>query len=258
MKYNILEPEKTSEEDFELAKSLGYMFDKAEQTHEEAMRCAFEELNKCKKIKTTNLFLASLSSARLEWRIGLAAFAIMRVFPKHDLKSNGINCLICPSTPKSMVDFSFINSIRFGEGGLITGSIYHLAFILKQHNNLPNVEPLKQDFEIFKSIIETIKSAKANDGPSETQKRIGKTKGFKSNKEQRKVLLETLGYCSILETYEHIGFLNQYTNLGSAPRSRHSSDWLYPVDWWKGKDGVNKEALKNWFGEYKELQDLIK
>ncbi|GMX65755.1 hypothetical protein Elgi_50260 [Paenibacillus elgii] len=47
-----------------------------------------------------------------------------------------------------------------------------------------------------------------------------------------------------------MGFL---TNLGLAPRFRHSSDWLYPVDWWKGEDGINKEALQFWCGEYPEL-----
>ena len=38
---------------------------------------------------------------------------------------------------------------------------------------------------------------------------------------------------------------------------KHSSDWLYPVDWWKGRDGINQDALKFWFGEYEDLQSLF-
>jgi hypothetical protein len=46
-------------------------------------------------------------------------------------------------------------------------------------------------------------------------------------------------------------------NLGLASRSKHSSDWLYPVDFWRGKDRVNQEALKYWFGDYDELRSLF-
>lgn len=74
--------------------------------------------------------------------------------------------------------------------------------------------------------------------------------------DKKKALLETLGYCSILETNEHKGFLKKYTNLASAPRKTHSSDWNYPVDFWLGKDGINKDAFKFWFGEYKELEQF--
>ena len=59
-----------------------------------------------------------------------------------------------------------------------------------------------------------------------------------------------------LEINEHKGFLKKYTNLASAPRKTHSSDWNYPVDFWLGKDGINKDAFKFWFGEYKELLPL--
>jgi len=256
LKYNLLEPNNTSESDFQYAKEAGYMFDRAEQTHDEAVEYAFQEFNKCKKKHITNMFLSSLSSARLDWRSGLPAYAIMRMFPNHTLESNGAYCLICPSFHKELVDFSFINLVRFRVGGLINGRIYYVAFILKQHNTLSDVEPCKKDFDIFKSIIEIIKNAESSDGPAKLQKKLRNIEGFKSTEEQRKAILETLGFCSILETEKHKGFLYQYTNLGLAPRFRHSSDWLYPVDWWKGKDGINQEALEFWFGEYEELQGL--
>ncbi|WP_053483838.1 hypothetical protein [Lysinibacillus sp. FJAT-14745] len=255
--YDLLHPDKTSEEDFQFAKDAGYMFDSITQTHDETIEFAFQELNKCKKKNMTDLFLSSLSSGRLDWRIGLSAYNILKVFPKHSVETNGVNCIICSSKPYELVDFSFINSIRFKIGGIISGRIYHLAFILQQHNKLPYVTPSIKDFDIFQSIIEIIRNAERNDTPSKVQKKIRKIEGFKSNEEQRKALLETLGFCSILETEEHKGFLHQFTNLGLAPGSRHSSDWLYPVDWWKGRDGINQDALKFWFGGYEELQNLF-
>ncbi|RTQ92858.1 hypothetical protein [Lysinibacillus telephonicus] len=257
LNYSLLNPEKTLEEDFQYAKTAGYMFDKIEQTHNEAIENAITELKQCSKRFTVDLFLASLSNQHLDWRSGLPVYVIMKQFPIHDFKSDFISCEICGNNPDSLVDLTFVNKIRFGIGGIISGNIYDFSFILQQHNKLPHVKPTKKDFDIFKFIIEIIRNAETNDTPSKVQKKIGKIKGFKSNEEQRKALLETLGFCSILETEEHKGFLHQFINLGLAPRSRHSSDWLYPVDWWKGKDGINEDALKYWFGEYEELQDLF-
>jgi len=42
--------------------------------------------------------------------------------------------------------------------------------MLKQHNLLPNTEPLRKDFDIFKAIIDIIKNAESNDRPSIVQR----------------------------------------------------------------------------------------
>lgn len=116
---------------------------------------------------------------------------------------------------------------------------------------MENVLPNEDDINIFLQILRYIQEIDYN----ETIKRgitslISKIKGFETNLFELQLLLETLGYCSILETKEHKGLLHQYTNLSIAPRKRHSSDWHYPVDFWTGKDGINKKALDYWFGRY--------
>jgi hypothetical protein len=259
LKYNLLEPNKTSKEDYLYAKDAGYMFECAKQTHDEAMVYAFQELAKCKKKHMTNLFLSSLSTARMDWRAGLSAYTVVRILPKHQLVSNGINCRVCPTFNNRIVDYSAINKTRYEIGGLDNygGNLYDWVFMLRQHNMLPDKEPIKKDYEIFKAIIEIVKNADSNDGPSKIQKKLIDIEGFKSNKWQRGSLLETLGFCSILETAEHKGLLHQYVNLGLAPSFRHSSFWAYPIDWWKGKDGINQEALSFWFGDYEELGCLF-
>ncbi|GAB0168347.1 hypothetical protein LSPCS325_17840 [Lysinibacillus sp. CTST325] len=257
LNYSLLNPEKTSEEDFQYAKTAGYTFDKILQTHNEAIENAMFEMRKCNKGFAVDLFLASLSTQRLDWRSGLPVFVIMRQFPTHNFKSDFISCEKCANNAEDLVDLTFINKIRFGHGGVISGNIYDFSFILQQHNKLPHIKPTKKDFDIFQFIIEIIRNTESNDTPFKVQKKIRKIEGFKSNEEQRKALLETLGFCSILETEEHKGFLHQFINLGLAPRSRYSSDWLYPFDWWKGSDGINQNALKFWFGGYEELQSLF-
>ena len=252
--YDVLEPNETSREDFEYAKSEGYMFDNENQNHDNAVEIAFKELNSCNKKQITNLFLASLSTHNLDWRIGLSAFAVMQTFPRHTFESRGNGyCEICGSEKQSEVDLNFINQVRYTCGGIIGYEIYDFAFLLSQQNNLTDITPTDEDFRIFNEIITLIVTSSNDETPTSLQRKLRTVKDFKSNEEERRCLLATLGFCSILETEEHKGFLTAFTNLGLSPRKSRSSDWLYPVDWWKGKDGINKDAFDFWFGQYKKI-----
>ena len=255
--YNLLEPSKTSDDDFQYAKSKGYMFEPLKQSHDEALEMAFSEFSKCTKKNVTDLFLASLSTHRLEWRAGLPAYAYMRACPKHQYQRDlsDFCCKLCATIKEQIVDFSYINKMIFGYGGFVTDPVLKdVAFMLKQHNKLEVIEPTAQDFKIFNSILQILKNAEADDSPSKIQKKLRTIKGFKSVEYQRRILLETLGYCSILETEKHKGLLHKqnFRNFGLGPH-RPRSDWHYPVGWWKGKDGVNQAALEFWFGEYTEV-----
>ena len=258
--YDVLAPKETSAEDFHYAKGAGYMFDNIEQTHDEAIEIAFQELEKCDKKQITNLFLASLSTHNLDWRIGLPTFAIMQTFPKHTFAHYANKdfdqtvCKICCSEKSTTVDLNFINQCRFSVGGIIGDEIYDFAFLLEQQNKLSDLKPTAEDFRIFNEITNLILQCPDDEKPNSLQKKLKTVKGFKSNEVERRGLLETLGFCSILETEKHKGFLSTFTKLGLAPSNGRSSDWKYPVDWWKGKDKINKMAYNFWFGDYNELR----
>jgi len=70
-------------------------------------------------------------------------------------------------------------------------------------------------------------------------------------------LLEIMGYLSILHTEKYRGSFYEF-NEGCTPRSSRSSDWNYPVDFWRGKNGIDKIAFQYWFGEYDELEKFWK
>ncbi|WP_347986283.1 hypothetical protein [Methylomonas sp. AM2-LC] len=253
-KYNLLKPDATSPEDFLLAQQKGLMFDKVNVFHDEAVNKCFDSFSNARKQHFTNLFLVSLSQNRLDYRSGLAAFAIMQSFPNHAFAgTNPDCCIICSYPPNREVSFSAINQFRFLCGGLYSAKPTEIYFFLDQHNALTDIYPSAVDFEIFLEILQVIKSVDDTCTVTTLQKILNKLPSFRSTKEQIKYFLETLGYCGILETANHPGLLHQYVNLGLAPRKTHSSDWKYPVDFWTGKDGINLEALQFWFGAYKEL-----
>lgn len=252
--------------EFELAKKEGILFDSIEITHNECIEKIFNIDNICSKESYIKLFLASLSTNYLDWRCGLSVYAIMQTFPQHKFTianpkevSHNPPCSICSNLEVTKEDFALANQVRFTWGGLLSHALKFYQFYLREHKKLDFAEPTKEDLNIFSAIMEIIVNAGEKDkAKKEIESKIGKIKNFKSNKEQRKVLLETLGYCSIMETVDHEGSLTKFTNLGNAPRTTINSDWEYPVDFWLGKDGINKKAFEFWFGDYPELEKFWK
>ncbi|MEC0090827.1 hypothetical protein [Paenibacillus macquariensis] len=249
------------------------MQEKLENTHAMWNDKLFEEYKQCVKEKVVASFIGSFSSNKPELRSALSVFAVMQTFPDHpfvirdtqDLRRES-PCGICSTAygyPKELDEKEIeMLTMCLNAGGLIGHRLSDYYYYLHHFNTnkeMENIQVNEQDILIFSEIIDIILKADENETlKKEVQKNIGKIKGFKAKTEERQVLLETLGYCSILETPKYKGLLKEYINLAVAPRKTHSSDWNYPVDFWLGKDGINKEAFKFWFGNYKQLERFWK
>ena len=61
------------------------MFDNIKMTHDEGISWLLRMREQVSQEKITDLFIASLSTRRLDLRSGLAAFATARHFPDHKL-----------------------------------------------------------------------------------------------------------------------------------------------------------------------------
>lgn len=249
------------------------MQEELENVHDMWNDKLFLEYKKCVKGKVVESFMNSFSSNRPELRSALPVFAIMQTFPNHkfvlrdnqDLKRES-PCGICSTAygyPKELNEKKLETLLMcINTGGLIGHDLpyyYHYLHFFNGNADVNDIKVNEEDIRIFSEILDILLNIEENDTlKKEVIKSIGKIKGFKTKPEQRQVLLETLGYCSILETEKYKGLLKEYTNLAVAPRKTHSSDWNYPVDFWLGKDGINKEAFKFWFGDYKELEKYWK
>ncbi len=262
LSYNLLAPHSVSDGDFTYAKQAGLLFDLEIQEHDTILRKILLECEKFNKTHTTNLFLSSLSTQSLDWRVGLSTYAIAQSIPQHSFtafsQQNQFTCTICCSAPQIEVNRSFLNFARFSTGGTAGLHVYDLYFNMQQHNLLANVLPTEKDYRLFIDIMTVFFEAQADEVPAKLDKKIKKIDGFKSSEEQRRSLIETLGYCSVLDTEKYPGFLKRFTNICQAPRKSRSSDWHYPADWWTGKDGINKLAFKHWFGTYPQLEKFWK
>lgn len=223
-------------------------------THDEIIYNLFAEYSKVSKRNVVGLFLSSLSSRKLLWRIGLPIIAIMKTFPLHLFHSHGEEmssdispCQVCGNFEKLYETEEEVNDFLDG-GGLLTHSLCDYYFGLKAINQIATSTPQKIDVVIFRDIISCISQSSGT--IRMVEKKIKSIPNFKSNAEERRLLLETLGYCGILCPTKHSSPYTGYVCLNNAPRSRYSSDWNYPADLWTGSDGINYVALNFWFEDY--------
>lgn len=180
-------------------------------------------------------------------------------------------CLICSSCFEKDIEKYPFNP----EYGVHESNVFHMVECLQQENResisfVYNDKQQKDGLNILEEVFDTITSVQESDGIRYVYKLLKKTEFFKHWKQEEKRigvefyaelalqhLLEIMGYLSILHTEKYRGSFYEF-NEGITPRSSRSSDWNYPVDFWRGKNGIDKIAFQYWFGEYKELEKFWK
>lgn len=235
-----------SRQDFEYAKNLGYMFDEQQLSHDEILIWLNKSLKSVHLEDVSNAFLASLSTRRLDLRSGVGSFSIALCFPAH--KFCGKNyCNICGAIKKSYkIDLNLLNFERHKWGGIRHLNPEYIAFDLECFARLDKVAPKKEDFGIMSQIIEVIKQCDNDTKPNDLEKKLKKV--FQSNKDERRVLIEILAYCGILNPKGYDSFFDKFINYSDRQiPSVAKIDWTYPICWWKGIDGINQDALNYYF-----------
>lgn len=258
----------SSIENFELAKKEGLMFDNIHLTHNEAVDWLFEELKGITREQVVKNFIASLSTRNLAHRSTLSAFAVAITFEHHNFESSKIefSCPICGDfgqfvngTSTLKRDLNIINQTRLSFGGLGQTSIScpdTIAFTLRESKKLIDIEPTKADYKILKSTLDLLQSSEPNDSASSLEKKIGQQKTLKSSKKERIGLLETLSTIGVFDHEDKFGFFNNgFQAAGTRslrPNGASKNDWGYPIIFWSGKHGLNRDAIIHWFGNYIE------
>lgn len=235
-------------EELDYAKAAGIMFEPQKISHDDVM----EKLNTL--IPTLSLedvasqFIASLSSRRLDLRSALGSFVVGRHILDHHFSGKENHCAYCggSNTKERFEDLNVLNFERFKWGGVRHLDPLYIAFDLEQFSKTDRLTPTTEDYEILTTIFSIVSQLPAEAKVRDLEKALSKV--VKSNKEEREVLLQILGFCSILSTDHHPGFINTFIPFDEREEPPHSkNDWSYPVCWWKGKDGLNKAAVKTVF-----------
>lgn len=188
------------------------------------------------------------------------SFHNMDKHKQQEIMSNGISspCHICSSS------FSYPIEAEFGKN-----NIYSMLQCLRADNQSDTIDKSSiavESLEILYSILSTLLQAKDDDNIRTIFKKLKKQEFFKSWKKSLDMvtaeewlqdILEILGWLGILHTEKHKGAFYEYYNYGNPQLSTHNSDWDYPVDFWRGKDGLDKEALMFWFEGYPKINEIL-
>jgi hypothetical protein len=235
--------------DFAYAKNAGVAFDPVRLSHDEVVRRAIAARDSVQTRDVADAFLASLSSRRLEWRSSLATFSLLQHFPNHTFLEREHRCSVCGAYnhPDFLEDLSVLNFERYKWGGVRHDQPLYAAFDLERFVTEERPVPGTEDIKVFHRVIAAIDSA-----PKETtsaQLGVHLAKVLNSNKGERDVLIGILGMCGILAPSSHPGYFGQFVPCSQRELpARRYADMHYPACWWTRADGIDRNALKHFFG----------
>jgi hypothetical protein len=233
-------------DEFEIAKAAGYMFDPSVSSHEEAVTKAINTADLIEPREVANAFVASLTSRRLEYRSALGSFAFARSLPYHEpVEYRGDLCGICGDPISDQhVDWNLLNFLRIKWGGMGHGQPSYMSFDLERFTELPEMIPSSDDWEILQRILTIAATQDPKARPDHLERAINKT--VPSNRHERRVLLQILGFAGILRPRILIPIFDRFVPFTER---RSETELAYPFAAWRGVDGVDGAAVRFWFPE---------
>lgn len=244
-----------SEEDYEIAKSEGYMFPYPECiSHEETLRRLREICTTITAKQVAEAFLYSLSTRRLEYRSALATYWYALAIPDHTPCYEN-KCGYCrwyswsknPSKYDLKHGVNVLNFERYKWGSIRHTHLEYALFDLEQFKKLPPVTASEEDKRILQEILSCVSELKPSNKSGKLRDLISKKKLMKTNKQEITVLLEILSICGVLSS-KRVPCYNDCFDVDTNP-IEHTNDMTYPLNRWKALDGINEKRYEIVFGE---------
>lgn len=207
---------------------------------------------------TVRAFLHSLSTGKNEYRTALASLLFARALPEHEPVVYGEygfqhRCAYCgvrmpDESAEVEINNSNYNAYRyFPDGYQDICRADYVLFDLQQFVKLPKVDFSEEDIRILNRIFGLVEELTSANRASLLQKLITTEKVLPANKNEIYVVLGVLSACGVFDTPEHTGYASGFV----SERSKgfvYECDLFYPLNYWRGKYGVNYKAVKNIFG----------
>ena len=234
-------------DEFDIAKAAGYMFDPSVSTHDEAVTRAINAAYLIEPRDVAHAFVASLTSRRLEYRSALGSFAFARLLPHHEPEnSSGRSlCDICGDPiADQRVDWNIQNFLRIKWGGMGHGQPSYMSFDLDRFGELEKMIPRSEDWAVLERILTIAATQSPRARPDDLERAINKS--LPSNRHERRVLLQILGFAGILKPRIVIPIFDRFIPFTER---RTETELAYPFGAWRGVDAVDSDAVHFWFPE---------
>lgn len=219
-------------EELAYARKMGVVVEDQPITHDQAIDILEQVFETVSLKDAAQAFLYSLSSRDVDYRYTLASFVYARSWLSFDQGQ-------AEETPEKLTG-SFFNWVKH-KGGGIWGTIGKPIFYLEQFAPMERRTASDADVEILRSILELADSMEDEASGAALATAIRTAKLLPCTQAEALGIVETLGICGILDAPGHPGFLHSFT----PPLERDTGDLRqslsYPLNWWRGADGVNWE-----------------
>ena len=247
-----------TEEEFELAKSEGYMFDYPEyMSHDYTLKELKALVAKITPEMAANAFLYSLSTRKLEYRSALGSYWYAVSVPDHKFDKEW-ECYYCCWSPWSrkpnkmdhlILGPTSFNHNRYKFGGPSHTRLNYALFDLQQFLKMPVYEHTAEDEQILHDILHCVDELAPKNKAGALQKTITAKKILKSNKFEIDILLDILGICGVLSSEEAPCYAVKFVNEFDRSPPEDTNDRAYPLNHWRASDGINTERYKTVFGK---------
>lgn len=248
----------TPPDDYAYAKAQGLMFDPVSFSHDQCLAEILSMRDSLSALQAGRALISSLSSRRLDWRSGLASYAVAQSLAAHPYtpiesgRSYGPGgqvtrvshtCRVCGdakdgnigSANYQDVDLNVLSFERLKWGGVRHGRLDYTWFDLRQLSDEEIPEPTAEDIAILNAILSTVAASQAGDRASALEPKLKPL--LASSKDERRTLIEILSCIGVMRPL-------------SRDRPAHGkSDWNYVNDW-RGEDGYCTTTAARYFGPY--------
>ncbi len=237
-----------STEELAYARKMGVAVEDQPITHDQALEVLEQVFEAVSLEDAAQAFLYSLSSRDVDYRYILASFVYARSWFSFDRGQ-------AEEVPEKLTG-SFFNWAKH-KGGGIWGTIGKPIFYLEQFASMEHRAASEVDVEIVRSILELADSMEDKASGTALATAIRTAKLLPCNQAEAVGIIETLGICGILDAPGHPGILHSFT----PPLERDTGDLRqslsYPLNWWRGVDGVNWENAVGMFGTAASLRRTL-
>ncbi|MER8582432.1 hypothetical protein NKG95_27660 [Mesorhizobium sp. M1423] len=193
----------------------------------------------------------------MDLRSALGSYAFVSNFPQHEIATTPASIVLSGARRCNWCGFyEFqnpakldLNPLNFGRhkwGGVSRDNPVYAWLDLSLFRAEALQNPTASDKQIMHQILKTARSMETNATASSLEKAL--TGVFKSSKAERRVLIEILAICGVLQPKGRGGYFAEFTLACEREHTgQHFNDWSYPATWWRGSDGVSETALAAYF-----------
>jgi hypothetical protein len=250
-------------EDFEYARRAGLMFEPVELDHDGVVLRLKASFSRTPLKEVVEAFVSSLSSGRLDLRSALTSYVVGRAFPLHtfhqNTRANFPICSICGVATfiREPADWNRFSFERHRWGGVGIFDPYYITFDLEQFAAGDHPGAKDEDWQLTRDLLERIRTSSASDPdlrPGALSDAL-KPELPKSNRSQRRHLVMTLCAIGILRPRDYPAFRSGWVDFASRrDPPEWKSDWPYPSGFWRGADGLDLSAVREFFPRLSGLE----